>query len=101
MSDPEPIAGGRQFRAGVAAAVVGEDALNRDAMAGIDTPDAAEEAGGRRRTLVGQLLGVREAAVIVHRHMDTVPVQAVVAVTLPATIDPVPATDRIRPSTFV
>ena len=76
MAEPELITCGREVGAAVAAAVVGEDALDRDPMASVEVPGSTEEAGRRRRALVGQFLGVGQAAVVVDRDVDPVPADA-------------------------
>ncbi len=45
-------------------------------MASVEVPGSTEEAGRRRRALVGQFLGVGQAAVVVDRDVDPVPADA-------------------------
>ena len=73
MTDAELVAGRREGEAAVAAAVVGQDPLDRDAMGGIEAPGSAEEGGGRGRGLIGQFLRVGQPAVVIDRDMDPVP----------------------------
>jgi hypothetical protein len=67
VAEPELLTRGREVTAPVAASVVGENPLDRDPVAGIEAPGAAEEVGRRHWALVGQLLGIGEPAVVVDR----------------------------------
>ena len=81
---PKLVAGRGEVAAPVAAAVVGQDPLDRDPVARVEAPGALEEGGRRRRRLVGQLLGVGQPAVVVDREVDPVPADAAVPVALTA-----------------
>jgi hypothetical protein len=78
VADPQLVAGRGELAAPVAAAVVGEDPLDRDLVPRVEAPRPAEEAGRRLRRLVGQLLDVGEPAVVVDRDVDAVPADALV-----------------------
>ena len=54
----------------VGGAVVGEDPLDADAVAAVEGDGAAEEADRGRCLLVGEHLGVGEAAVVVDGDVD-------------------------------
>jgi hypothetical protein len=73
VADPEFVTGGREDPAAITAAVVGQDPLDRDAVAGIEPPGPLQEARGGCRVLVGQLLGIGETGMVVDRKMDPVP----------------------------
>ena len=47
--------------------------MARGAVASDETPGPPQELGGRRRGLVGQLLLIRQAAVVVDRDVDPAP----------------------------
>ena len=47
MPDPELVAGRRELVAPIAATVVGQDPLDRDAVRGIEPPGSAKEPGRR------------------------------------------------------
>ena len=57
----------------VGAAVVGEHALDLDAVAAVEGDGAAEEADRCGRLLVGEHFGVGEAAVVVDGDVDVLP----------------------------
>jgi len=68
--DLQPSAGDRVDDRDVGAAVVAEDRFDRDPVASEEGDGAAQEAGGGRCFLVGQHLGVGQAAVIVDGDVD-------------------------------
>lgn len=70
MPDPELVAGEGEVTAPIAAAVVGQDPLDRDPVRGVEAPGPLEEPGRRDRRLIPELLRVGEPAVIVDREMD-------------------------------
>src|SRR5579859_6724261 len=84
QADPQPRSGGHEQLRAIAATVVGEDALDGDALTGIEGHRPLQEGGGGGRCLVGQLLDVGQAAEVVDRHMDPVPADAAMAVDLTA-----------------
>ena len=73
VADAEVPAGERVHGGAVGGAVVGEHALDRDAVAGEEGERAREEADGGGRFLVGQDFGVGESAVVVDRDVDVLP----------------------------
>ena len=60
-------------RRAVAGAVVGDHALDRDAVAAVEGDRTAEEAGRGRGFLVGEDFGVGEAAVVVDGDVHVLP----------------------------
>jgi hypothetical protein len=82
VAEPELVAGRREGGAPVAAAVVGQDPLDRDPVAGVEGPGPPQEGSRRGRGLVGQLLRVGEPAVVVDRDVHPVPADAPVLVDL-------------------
>ncbi len=86
VADAERAAGDCVHDRDVGAAVVGEDPLNGDAVAGEEGERSAEEADCGCGLLVGEDLGVGEAAVVVDGDVDVVPAcgAAVVAVRVAA-----------------
>jgi hypothetical protein len=89
--DPEIRTGLSEVPTPVGVAVVGEHALDRDAVGGKEGQRPMEEVDGGDRLLVVQLFGVRESAVVVDRDMNTIPAQAAPQVTRSA-MDPVTTT---------
>jgi hypothetical protein len=77
MTDAEAAAGERVQGGAVAGAIVGEHALNLDAVSVIEVDCALEEANRCLRFLIGQHLGVRHPAVVVDRDMDELPADGV------------------------
>src|SRR5262245_30668150 len=71
--DAEPSAGERVAGRTVGGAVVGEDALDLDAVAGKEDDGAVEKAGRGRGPFVGEDFGVGETAVVVDGDVDVVP----------------------------
>jgi len=76
VPDAELVARDGKRVAPVAAAVVGQDPLDRDPVRGVERPGAVQERGRGGRRLVGQLLGVGEPRVVVDRHVHPVPADA-------------------------
>jgi hypothetical protein len=95
MTDAEFIAGDSDVAAPVAAAVVGQDPLDRDAVAGVEPPRSPEERRRRGRCLIGQLPGVGQTAVVVDREVDPVPAWAAAVIVQP---DRTRAARSARPS---
>ncbi len=91
VADPKIVTGDGEVSAPIAAAVVGQDPLDRDAMGRIETPGPFEEASRRDRRFVGEFLSVGQPAVVVDREVDPVPADAAMPVDLDAG-DPVTAT---------
>jgi hypothetical protein len=83
--------------ASVAAAVVGQDPFDRDAVSAIETPGSTQEVRSRGRRLVGQLLDIGEPAEIVDCDMNPVPADVTMATLLAPSVDAV-ATARSDPS---
>ena len=79
MADAKLVAGLGEGLAPVGAAVVGQDALDRHAVTGVEAPRATQERRGRLGGLVGELLGICQAAVIIDRQVDLVPADPAVA----------------------
>jgi len=71
--DAEPSGGERVAGRTVGGAVVGEDALDLDAVAGKEDDGAVEKAGRGRGPFVGEDFGVGETAVVVDGDVDVVP----------------------------
>jgi hypothetical protein len=85
-------AGRPEGQAAVGVAVVGQQPLDGDAVAGVEGHRSAQEADGGGRRLVGQLLDVGQAAVVVDRDVDPVPTQTTVPIADLTAVDAVPAT---------
>ena len=93
MPETEFVAGRRKVMAPIAAAVVGQDPFDRDAVARIEAPGSMQEAGRRGRRLVRQFLGIRETAEVVDRHVDAVPTDPAMTILLATpSVNPMPAT---------
>ena len=92
MTDAELVAGRREVVTSIAAAVVGQDPLDRDPVARIEVPGPLEEARRDCRRFVGEFLCVGQPAVVVDREVDPVPAQAVVWVAALPAVDPMTAT---------
>lgn len=69
----------REGQRAIAAAVVGEDALDRDAERGVPRDRAREEARGGLRGLLREHFDIRKARVIVDRDVHELPAAAVCA----------------------
>jgi|SRR5271157_2348200 len=80
MAQAELIAGRREVVTSIAAAVVGQDPFDADAMSAVETPGASQEVGRGSRRLVGQLLGIGKATVVVDRDVNAVPAQSTMVV---------------------
>ena len=85
--DAECAAGERVDGGAVAGAVVGEDPLDLDAVSVVVGDGATEEAGSGRGFLVGEDLGVGEAAVVVDGDVDVLPALVVAAAVVAAAGD--------------
>src|SRR3954449_1848606 len=73
MADPECAAADRVDRGAVGRAVVGEDPLDVDAVAGVERPGAFEKGDRGGGFLVGQHFGVRQASAVIDRDMHAFP----------------------------
>ena len=82
VADAEASTSERVDRRDVGAAVVGEDTLDRDAVAGEELDRPGEEADRGRGFLIVEDLGVGEAAVIVDGDVDEVPAGQAAVVTV-------------------
>ena len=78
MADAELAARERVAVGDVGGAVVGEDAFDGDVVAGEEGDRAAEEGDRGCGFLVGEHLGVGEAAVVVDRDVDVLPADELV-----------------------
>jgi hypothetical protein len=76
MAELESLAGGLELVGDVAGAVVGHDGLDMDAAVVEPTERASEEAGGGRRSLIGEDLGVGHSSGVVDGDMDELPTDA-------------------------
>jgi len=77
VTDAECSAGERVERGSVAAAVVGEQPLDGDAVPLVEGDGSTEEADDRGRALVGEDFGIGEAAVVVDADVDVLPADGV------------------------
>src|SRR5690348_14053981 len=84
VADPELAAGECVHDAAVAAAVVGEYALDDDAVAAVESERAAQKTGCRCRSFVGEHLRVGEAAVVVDSDVDVLPALLALVATVAA-----------------
>src|SRR5438876_3705892 len=82
VADAERAAGKRVERGDVGGPVVGQQALDRDPVAGVVGARSAQEANRRLRLLVGQHLGIGEPAVVVDRDVHELPAHGLPAATL-------------------
>src|SRR5438876_5132817 len=82
VADAERAAGERVQRGDVGGPVVGQQALDRDPVAGVVGARSAQEANRRLRLLVRQHLGIGEPAVIVDRDVHELPADGLPAATL-------------------
>jgi hypothetical protein len=73
VADPERPTGESVDRRAVGRAVVGQDALHGDPVAGEEGERAAQEGNRGRRPLVGEHFGIGEAAVVVDCDVDVLP----------------------------
>ena len=76
VADAQLVAGRGELAAPVAAAVVGEDPLDRDPVARVEAPGSPEEGRRGLRALIGQLLHVGQPRVVVDRDVHPVPADA-------------------------
>ena len=77
--DPERFAGERVDRRAVAAAVVGKEALDIDAVAAVKRDRALQKRDRGRCFLIAEDFGVGEAAVVVDADVDELPADGVAA----------------------
>ena len=92
VTDLQPLAAGGEVGGAVAAAVVAEDALDRDAAAGEVAAGPLEDAGCGRRLLVCEQLDVGEAAVVVDADVQILVAGAGLEATTSPPEQPVPRT---------
>ena len=73
MADPEGAASGGVDRGAVRAAVVGQDALDGDAMPGVEPDCASEKADDGAPLLVGEDFGVGQAGAVIDGDVHALP----------------------------
>src|ERR1039458_9895701 len=73
VADPEGAAGGSVDRGAVGAAVIGQDPLDGDAVAGVEGDSTSEKADDGASALIGQDFGVGQAGAVIDSDVHALP----------------------------